>query len=305
MNAYVAPETAVCTPEAADLQFTFKPTFLRSKRVLKRALAAGAALAILAVGGRYGWNYWETGRFQVSTDDAYVKADYTTIAPKVSGYIGEVLVVDNQTVKAGQLLARIDDRDYCAARDQAKADLANAEAAIGNVDAQISLQAAAIMGAKANVQSMQAALDFALADATRYHDLAGTGFGTLQRAQQTQSTHDQAIAQLASATAAFTAAERRVVVLATQRQQAVAQRNHSAAVERQAGLNLSYAEIKAPMDGFVGEHSLRVTLLHGSGRVGWGRMRREPFSVTGRGVKSCRSKPMPSVATAFRSSGTG
>ena len=95
---------------------------------IRRALLAGAAAALLATASWYGWDYWTVGRFLVSTDDAYVKADNTTIAPKVSGYLNQVLVGDNQHVKAGQVLARIDDRDFKVALDQARADVAAAQA---------------------------------------------------------------------------------------------------------------------------------------------------------------------------------
>ena len=81
-----------------------------------------------------------TGRYLETTDDAYVKADSTIIAPKVSGYISEVLVADNEPVKAGQLLARIDGRDFTTALNQAKADITASEAAVRNLDAQIELQ---------------------------------------------------------------------------------------------------------------------------------------------------------------------
>src|ERR1700740_44416 len=90
------------------------------KERIRRLLMAGAAVAVLAGASWYGWDYWTVGRFPVSPDDAYVKADTPTIAPKVSGYLHEVLVGDNERVKAGQMLARIDDRDYKVALDQAK-----------------------------------------------------------------------------------------------------------------------------------------------------------------------------------------
>jgi hypothetical protein len=79
---------------------------------LRKLLLVGASVLALAAAGYFGWEYWTVGRFQVSTDDAYVKADNTTIAPKVSGYIGDVLVGDNEEVKTGEVLARIDDRDF-------------------------------------------------------------------------------------------------------------------------------------------------------------------------------------------------
>src|SRR5512147_782316 len=106
-------------------------------KTLKRILMASVGTIVLAGAGTYGWYWFETGRFLESTNDAYVQADYTTIAPKVSGYIAEVAVGDNQTVKAGQVLARIDDRDYRTALAQAKADVESANADIHNIDAQL------------------------------------------------------------------------------------------------------------------------------------------------------------------------
>jgi membrane fusion protein (multidrug efflux system) len=91
-----------------------------AKARIKRVLLAGAAVALLAGASVYGRDWWTVGRFVVSTDDAYVKADTTSIAPKVSGYLSAVLVGDNQRVKAGEALARIDDRDFAVALDQAK-----------------------------------------------------------------------------------------------------------------------------------------------------------------------------------------
>jgi membrane fusion protein (multidrug efflux system) len=83
----------------------------RKRTGLKRAALAAGAIVGLAVATQYGLEYWRTGRFLVDTDDAYVEADSSTIAPRVSGYIDRVLVEDNQQVKAGTVLATIDDRD--------------------------------------------------------------------------------------------------------------------------------------------------------------------------------------------------
>jgi membrane fusion protein, multidrug efflux system len=226
--------------------------------MLTRAAIVVALLGATAAAGWYGKYYWQTGRFEVSTDDAYVKADYTTIAPKVSGYIAEVLVADNQAVKAGQALARIDDSDYRTALDQASADVDSAQAAVRNIDAQISLQQAEIGQAQATVIATQANLTFADADAARYGALVKTGAGTLQKAQQSRASLDQITAQLVRDKAAVTAAERKVAVLETARGQAEAQVAHSQAVRRQAALNLGYANIVAPVDGTVGARSLRV-----------------------------------------------
>ena len=118
------------------------------RRLGKRAVIGAAALLATAAVVYFGYDYWTTGRFEVATDDAYVQADFTTVAPKVSGYLNQVLVVDNQPVKAGQVLARIDDRDFRTALDQATAEVVAAKAAIDNLDAQPTLQQSVIDQAK-------------------------------------------------------------------------------------------------------------------------------------------------------------
>ena len=228
------------------------------RRLLKRGVLVAALLAGVAFAADFGYHYWTVGRFIESTDDAYVKADYTTVAPKVAGYIKDVLVNDNDKVKAGQVLARIDDRDFQAALSQAKADLKAANAAIANIDAQISLQQSLIGQAKATVDASKASLDFAQSDAARSARLISNGAGTQSRAEETQSASKQAAAAVERDQAALVAAQNKVPVLQTQRDQAVAQRDRAAAAVRQAELNLSYTDIVAAVDGTVGARSIRV-----------------------------------------------
>src|SRR5579859_5446314 len=113
-------------------------------RSLKLAALSGAALVAVAGIAHYGWQYYSVGRFQESTDDAYLKADITAVSPKITGYVSEVLVEDNQRVKRGQVLVRIDDRDYKAHVHAAEADLDGAKAALVSLDARIQLQHSAI-----------------------------------------------------------------------------------------------------------------------------------------------------------------
>src|SRR6476646_4635437 len=127
------------------------PMLAAKKRNLRKLLMTGVAIAALAGAAWYGWDYWTVGQYLVSTDDAYVKADNTTIAPKVSGYLREVLVGDNELVAAGQVLARIDERDFKVALDQAKSDVAAADAAIASRKAQLEVQQAVIEAAKATI----------------------------------------------------------------------------------------------------------------------------------------------------------
>jgi membrane fusion protein, multidrug efflux system len=228
------------------------------RRLVRKAALALLLLTGTAAAGRYGYEYWQTGRFLESTDDAYVKADYTTISPKVSGYISDVLVDDNAAVKAGQVLARIDDRDFRTALEQANAGVTEADAAIRNFDAQIALQQAEIAQSQAAIAATQAILTFAQADAARYRDLVRTGAGTVQKAQQTEASLGQITAQLRRDQAGLTAAQRKVDVLTTARSQAAAQAERSRAVQHQAELNVGYTTIVAPMDGKIGARAVRV-----------------------------------------------
>ncbi|HET6609925.1 MAG TPA: HlyD family secretion protein [Rhodopila sp.] len=225
---------------------------------LRKALMAGAGLLILAAGAWYGNEYWTTGRFQVATDDAYVQADNTTIAPKVSGYLSEVLVGDNQPIKAGQVLARIDPRDFRVALAQARSDVAAARATIANKQAALAAQETVIDGARATIAVDQAQETFAREDNRRYAVLASDGWGTVQKAQEAASRIAAVQATVTRDTAALANATRHVDVLNAELAQAEAALDHAQAVQDQAELNLSYTTIVAPNDGVVGNRTLRV-----------------------------------------------
>jgi membrane fusion protein, multidrug efflux system len=237
---------------------TTKISLKPSRQAIKRAALALALALGVAAAGDFGYGYLTTGRYLETTDDAYVKADSTIVAPKVSGHIAAVLVRDNEQVKAGQLLARIDDRDFRTALAQAKADVAASDAAVRNLDAQIELQQPIIQQQAAEVDAAEANLQFAQEERARYDGLMKSGSGTVQRAQQTDAALRAQTAQLQQGKAGLAAANKRVEVLATDRAKAVAQLDHARAVEAQAALNLSYTEITAPVDGSVGARSLRV-----------------------------------------------
>jgi membrane fusion protein, multidrug efflux system len=241
------PDAGTPIPPAAAIRFSFR-----------KLLMTGAAIAVLAGASWYGWDYWTVGQYLVSTDDAYVKADSTTIAPKVSGYLQEVLAKDNQRVTAGQVLARIDDRDYRVALDQAKADVASANAAIASKQAQLVVQQAVIDAAKATVEVDKATMTFAAQENKRYTDLAATGYGSVQNAQQAQSRHAGAQASIARDTANLASALKQVDLLNAEIAQATAALARVAALQSQAELNLGYTTIVAPIDGVVGNRTLRV-----------------------------------------------
>jgi membrane fusion protein, multidrug efflux system len=224
----------------------------------RKLLMAGAAVVVLAGAAWYGFDYWTVGRYLVSTDDAYVKADNTTVAPKVSGYLHDVLVGDNERVSAGQVLARIDQRDFNVALDQARADVAAAQAAIASKQAQLGVQQTVIDAARATVDVDNATVTFAAQENKRYTDLAATGFGSLQNAQQAQSRNAGAQAAIARDTANLGSAVKQVDLLKAEIVQANAALARAQALQGQAELNLEYTSIVAPIDGVVGNRSLRV-----------------------------------------------
>ena len=234
------------------------PQKASKKRWLRKLLLTGASLVALAGAAHFGWDYWTVGRFEISTDDAYVKADNTTIAPKVSGYIAAVLVGDNESVKAGQVLARIDNRDYKVALDQAEADVAATKAAVSNKEAALDAQQSVIEAARAALGVDQANQTFAEQDDKRYAHLATTGYGSVQNAQQAASRIAAAKASVARDQASLVTALKQVDVLKAELAQANAALARSEAVQNQAQLNLSYTDIVSPGDGVIGNRTLRV-----------------------------------------------
>jgi membrane fusion protein (multidrug efflux system) len=230
----------------------------RHRLRLRSLLIAAGAIVLLAVAAFYGDYYWTTGRFLVSTDDAYVQAHSVLISPKISGYISEVPVDDNQPVKAGEVLARIDPRDYQTALDQARANVRAAQAGIDTLNQQIAQQKLVIEQDRQQVASDQAALVFSKQDFQRYTDLEKTGYGTVQRAQQAAADIREKQAALQHDTAVVAAAERQIGVFEAQLAQADATLAQQQAMEHQAELNLSYTTITTPVDGIVGVRTLRV-----------------------------------------------
>jgi membrane fusion protein (multidrug efflux system) len=194
----------------------------------------------------------------VWTDDAYVHVHYATIAPRVPGQVTSVRVDDNDMVKAGQVLAELDDRDFRVALEQAQAQVAAAHASIENIDSQLDVQQAQIAANQAQVDQAQAALVFAQQQAARYEHLEQTGYGTVQNAQQFTSQLHQQQAALASAQATVKLAQRQVEALKAQRNSAVASLGQAEAQRDQAKLNLSYTRILAPVDGMIAQRSVQV-----------------------------------------------
>jgi membrane fusion protein (multidrug efflux system) len=222
------------------------------------ALRAALAALLLASAASGGYLYWDNAQHFETTDDAFIASRQFSIAPKVPGYIMAVPVTDNQQVVAGQVIARIDDRDYRTALAQAEAQVSAAQTGITNIDAQIEVQKAQVIQTQAQVEQNKATLAFDDLQAKRYDMLARENAIALQTAQQNDTALLQQQASLDTARAAVTAAERQISALAAQRGTAQANLAQALAQLKQAQLNLSYTTITAAQAGRVTNLSAAV-----------------------------------------------
>jgi membrane fusion protein, multidrug efflux system len=244
----VQPETTLRRAPEAEDESGEKDRANLLRRHPMAAVAAVMLLALIVAGGYLFLDH--TRRFE-STDDAFIESRQFAVAPKVAGYLTAVPVTDNQHVSANDVIARIDERDYRIALEQAEAQVAAAQASIRSIDAQIVVQQAQIEAAQAQVARAQAALKFSQEDAARYRDLAKTGVGPVQQAQQAESKRQQDQASLADAQAALTVARRQIESLKAQRSNAEASLAQAQAQRDQAKLNLSYTTVTAAQPGRV------------------------------------------------------
>jgi len=213
------------------------------------AIAAGLILVLAAAVAAGLW--WMKARHYEWTDDAFIDARQFSISPKVAGYIAEVAVSDNQEVEAGQLIVRIDDRDYRAGLRQAEAQLRQAEASVESADAQIAAQGAQADAAEEQLRQAKAALTFASEENARAQTLLKGGIATLQRAQQQKSQLDQAQASVNGAQASFNAAVKQVASLKAQKASAAANVAAAEAQKAQAELMVGYTRLTAQQKGRI------------------------------------------------------
>lgn len=235
------------------------PAPRNSGRPLLKRAALVALVAFTGIGAaKFGDDWWTTGRFIESTDDAYVGGDVTVIAPKVAGFISELAVTDNQRVHAGDLLLKLDDRDYRAALAKAEAAVALQRAALTNLDATRDLQDAVVAQAQAGIAAADAEITRTHDDQVRAKKLQAGGVESTQEFQQADADYKTALANGDKARATLAAARRQLEVIATQKQQAQAALDSAMAGRELAQLNLSYTELRSPMDGIVGNRSAQV-----------------------------------------------
>ncbi len=242
---------------AAPVGASHTGEILPPKRRKKRVLLPLVLLAALGGGGYEGYRWFVEGRFIVATDDAYVKADTSTIAAKVAGYVTLVPVADNAVVTKGQVLARIDEGDYQNAVDSAAARIETQDATIARIGRQVAAGAAAVDQSKAMLLSAKADATRDAAEFDRADSLMRSTFGTQQKLDQARADRDRAAASVANATASVTAAEAAMDVLQAQKIEAEKVRGELQTALAKAQRDLSFTTVKAPFDGVVGNKSVQ------------------------------------------------
>lgn len=228
---------------------------LNKKRMIGLLLCLSAVVVVAA-----GWAQARSSG-EASTDDAYIRGDVTPLAPKVAGYVTAVEVEDNQAVRAGDVLFRIDDRDYRARLAQAVASVEAAQARVTNVDAEIQLQYALIRLAEAQRRSAMAKLNLATKASDRRHELVQSNAVSQAQVDESDAAQSSAQADVSAASATVAAKKQRIAVLAAQREAAVAGVAQARAARDLAQIDLDNTVVRAPVDGVVGNRHVRVGRL--------------------------------------------
>ncbi|MDQ1187133.1 HlyD family secretion protein [Agrobacterium larrymoorei] len=250
--------------DAAKAAAPVQPPVQKKKR--KPFLLPIIGLALLAGAAWYGYDYWTTGRFMVSTDDAYVHGDIAVISPKVSGYVAKVDIVANQQVKAGDPLVTLDDGDYRLALEQAEAQLATQQLSLNRIDAQIAGGEAALAQAVAQKGALDAALQGAEINNKRATELQSKDVGTAASADNARIALEQAKANLAAGQANVVAAEANIALLKAQRKEAEGSIKSLELARDKAARDLSFTVLRAPYDGVIGNLSVQTGDLVSAGK---------------------------------------
>src|SRR5499427_8743161 len=253
-RSIVAPPRSEPSGAGAAKSALAKPR--RSARKLTLAVSV-AAIAIVA-GSWYGAQWWTTGRFMVSTDDAYVRAHNTTLASKVSGYVASIPLEDNAQVHAGDVIATIDDGDYQLAVDAARDKAATQQATVDRFGQQIVAQQSNIDQAKAQLLSARAADKKNQLEFERQQALAARAYASHQALEQAEANRDQGTAAVQSAQSALDAASANLEVLKAQQREAMRTLDELKTALARAERDLSFSVIRAPVDGVFANRAVQT-----------------------------------------------
>jgi len=251
--------------EAIARQASVASAASRPRLGFGRLSLAGLALAAGLATAWYGYDWWRLGRFVETTDDAYAGGNITAISPHVSGFIDRILVADNQEVRSGQVLIRLDPRDFRAALDRANAVVGQRQAGLASLEAKDLLQQSVIRQAEADLAAKTAQATFAQEDEIRYRRLAESSVGSRQNAEKAWAADQAAQSAATAAKAGLAAARQQLAVLETEIAEARAAVAQAEAEVETARLNLGYTEIRSPIDGFMGNRAAQVGAYVSSG----------------------------------------
>ncbi|RVB77115.1 MULTISPECIES: HlyD family secretion protein [unclassified Mesorhizobium] len=255
-NAKIAPATEAPTAPTEPAISPPAETPAKKKRSARSFLLPIIALGLLGAGAWYGYDYWTDGRFMISTDDAYVQADMAFISPKISGYVDQVKVTENQQVKAGDPLLVVDNGDYKIAVAQAEAQNATLSKTLDRIDAQTEAARASLEQARAQKTADQAAANNAARAQARAAQLLKTRVGTQAQLDDAQTAVEQANAALVGADAQIAAAQANIGVLQAQRAETASTLASLQLARDKAARDLSFTVLRAPYDGVVGNRSV-------------------------------------------------
>ncbi|WP_230531170.1 HlyD family secretion protein [Microvirga roseola] len=230
----------------------------KKKGLGKKPVILAVVAAALGFPGYEGYNWWTDGRFMVSTEDAYVQADITILSAKVSGYVSSIAVANNQQVKAGDLIAQIDQGDYRLALQATKDKLATQQSAIERIGRQIEAARASAAQAEAQIAAARAEAERAESDYARQLQLSRSDFTSKAALETAKAARDRAEANVKSAQAALAAAQANVDVLAAQRKEGGRVAAELQTSVDKAERDLSFTEIRAPVEGVTGNKAIEV-----------------------------------------------
>jgi membrane fusion protein (multidrug efflux system) len=242
-----APDKPATEKPAAAPAVAANPAAPKSGKRKLVMMSIGALLALAAAG--YGVHYFLVGRFLVSTDDAYVRANNTTLGARVAGHIAAILPADNAVVRAGDVVFKIDDGDYRIAVDAARTKIATQQATIDRIGRQVTAQESAVEQTKAQLASAEAGLKRAGLDFDRQQELSTKGFASRATFEVSEAGRDQGVAGVKSAQAAYDAARNNVEVTKAQQMEASAQLAELQTSLAKAERDLDFTSVRAPVDG--------------------------------------------------------